>query len=187
MQQKIKTLILSKQGNAVKKRKFYRYTYTSWQSMKQRCLAPKHEQYKNYGARGITICDRWLHSFENFLEDMGERPKGKTLGRLDSNGNYEKNNCKWQTSLEQGQHKRNNQYLTLGNTTLTFAQWARRLKVSYAELYEWATGGSLKFTLGKMIPKEQLDIYLAKQKEYFKLPVKIDWKKDKMQEDDTTS
>ena len=81
-------------------------TYTTWLSMKQRCLNPNHTFYSYYGGRNITICDRWKSSFKNFLEDMGERPEGKTLDRINSNGNYEPNNCKWSTSKEQISNRR---------------------------------------------------------------------------------
>lgn len=81
-------------------------TYMSWGSMKQRCLNKKHKRYYDWGGRGIKICDRWLNSFKNFLEDMGERPKGMTLDRINNNGNYEPSNCRWSTSKQQASNKR---------------------------------------------------------------------------------
>lgn len=81
-------------------------TYRSWRSMKTRCTNPTHISYKNYGSRGITICTRWLRSFECFLADLGERPPGTSLDRIDVNGNYEPGNCKWSTPGEQSRNTR---------------------------------------------------------------------------------
>jgi len=83
-------------------------TYNSWQAMKQRCLDPNAERFPKYGALGVTVCDRWQgeHGFETFLADLGERPKGTTLGRFGDVGNYEPGNVKWMTSTEQRQNWR---------------------------------------------------------------------------------
>lgn len=83
-------------------------TYNSWRCMKQRCKNPNAIDYKDYGGRGITICERWLNSFQNFLEDMGERPEDKTLDRINNNGNYELSNCRWATHKQQRKNQRIN-------------------------------------------------------------------------------
>ena len=79
--------------------------YKSWVEMKRRCNDPKRPQYKHYGARGIIICDRWLESFRNFYEDMGERPEGMTLDRIDNSKGYYKENCRWSTCKTQSENR----------------------------------------------------------------------------------
>lgn len=80
-------------------------TYHTWEGMKQRCQNPNATRYPAYGALGVTVCERW-QTFENFLEDMGERPEGRTLDRIDPFGNYEPSNCRWSTPKEQQQNQR---------------------------------------------------------------------------------
>ena len=77
-------------------------TYNSWMSAKRRCTDQKYHKYSDYGGRGIRMCERWLHNFENFLADMSERPPRRTLDRFPNpNGNYEPGNCRWATAKEQ--------------------------------------------------------------------------------------
>lgn len=80
-----------------------------WRGIKERCFNSKNPAFKNYGGRGITMCEKWVNSFEEFLKDMGKRPSSKySIDRINNNGNYEPSNCKWSTVLEQNNNKRNN-------------------------------------------------------------------------------
>jgi hypothetical protein len=82
--------------------------YQTHNAMKHRCSNPNHQRWESYGGRGIKVCDRWLgeDGFKNFLEDMGERPEGTTLDRINNDGNYEPTNCRWATISEQNKNRR---------------------------------------------------------------------------------
>lgn len=96
--------------------------YTAWVSMRERCKLDSRS--KNYGPRGIRVCDRW-QQFENFLEDMGQRPSAAhSLDRIDVNGNYEPSNCRWATLHEQSRNKRSTVNITIGGTTRCLTDWA---------------------------------------------------------------
>jgi hypothetical protein len=82
-----------------------------YRSMMDRCYNEKHKDYRNYGGRGITVCVRWIVDFWAFVEDMGDRPTGTTLDRIDFNGDYEPNNCRWATAVEQARNRRSKQTL----------------------------------------------------------------------------
>lgn len=88
-------------------KKIYTRTYNSWRSMKKRCYWPGAVDWAYYGALGVTVCEKW-QDFDGFYEDMGERPDGKTLDRVDPHGNYESSNCEWADDFQQARNKRKN-------------------------------------------------------------------------------
>jgi hypothetical protein len=97
--------------------------YSRWKNMKTRCMNPNNSAFMDYGGRGIKVCDRWL-AFENFLEDMGRAPsRAHSLDRVDNNGNYCKENCRWVTRSEQARNKRNNIPVTINGVTKVLADW----------------------------------------------------------------
>lgn len=105
--------------------------YKVWSSMRDRCFNPNNPSYHNYGGRGITVCDRWNNSFTDFISDMGERQnKTFTIDRINVNGNYEPNNCKWATRHEQGRNRRNNIWITYNGETLVLSDWAKKINIS---------------------------------------------------------
>jgi hypothetical protein len=109
--------------------------YKAWQSMRSRCNAPGTRQYKNYGGRGIRVCESWSQSFDNFYRDMGNRPSdGHSLDRIDVNGNYEPSNCRWADSITQANNKRDTRYLTLNGETHSIAEWSRIIGVKQASI-----------------------------------------------------
>ena len=102
-------------------------TYISWQAMITRCYKESHDQYKYYGCRGITVCDRWLdkeNGLINFIEDVGFRPNDSySLDRIDVNGNYCPENCRWTDQKTQCRNRRNNNTLTLNGITRCLSEW----------------------------------------------------------------
>ena len=123
-----------------KRKRFYRI----WGNIKNRCLNKKEKCYKNYGGRGIKICDRWLESFENFRDDMYKNylehvkkfgEKDTTIDRKDNNGDYCKENCIWATRKIQENNRRNNHFLTYNGEIMTISQWANKLKLGNNSLF----------------------------------------------------
>lgn len=103
--------------------------YRVWGSMVGRCLSPSNTGYKNYGGRGIKVCERWL-DFKNFFADMGEAPTPKhSIDRIDNDGDYEPSNCKWSTKKEQGNNKRTNRLIEYRGRTQTAQQWSDELGI----------------------------------------------------------
>jgi hypothetical protein len=105
-------------------------TYKSWIMMKSRCYNKNYTHYKYYGGSGVTVCDEWLKSFATFLKDMGERPAGKTLDRIDPKQPYCKSNCRWATRAEQVENRAYTRHYTYNEETKNLTQWARFLGVS---------------------------------------------------------
>lgn len=101
-------------------------TYVSWTEMKRRCYVPDRSEFESYGERGITVCERWMNSFENFIEDMGERPQGCTIDRIDNDGDYCLENCRWATQKEQQRNRRSNVLVTFQGQTMCISEWAER-------------------------------------------------------------
>jgi hypothetical protein len=109
--------------------------YNSWHSMKERCYNVDHEYYYNYGGRGITVCDRWLNSFEAFYEDMGPRPSlDHSIDRENTDGNYEKDNCKWSTRKEQSNNRKSNRFYEYEGEIKTLMQWSESVGINYDTL-----------------------------------------------------
>jgi hypothetical protein len=109
-------------------------TYKSWSGMIYRCTNPSYYQYDEYGGRGIRVCDRWL-IFENFLEDMGVRPKDTTLDRLDNDGNYEPGNCRWATAKEQALNRKTTRWYIYSGVTMCLKDWSEFFGIKYLTLY----------------------------------------------------
>lgn len=107
--------------------------YQIWAGMINRCLNPNSKSYRDYGGRGITVCDRW-QSFDNFLVDMGEPAPTLSIERRDNNGNYCPANCFWATSKEQCNNKRGNHLITYNGETGTMKQMAAKHGINYSTL-----------------------------------------------------
>lgn len=105
--------------------------YNAWRGMKARCCNPESTEYERYGARGIQVCDRWLHDFQSFYSDMGDPPGDDySLERINVNGNYEPGNCTWATAREQQLNKRTNNRITYLGVTKTLTEWAEETGIN---------------------------------------------------------
>lgn len=108
-------------------------TYRAWWAMKQRCSNPKNNRYALYGGRGISVCERWLHSFENFLADVGEAPSSEfSLDRYpNQDGHYEPGNVRWATRQDQSRNKRSNVLITLDGETKCLTDWCTKKGIPF--------------------------------------------------------
>ena len=98
--------------------------WRTWRNLRVRCNDPKDAGYKNYGGRGIRVCARWDESFEAFMEDMGPRPDGCSIERVDNNGHYEPGNCIWAPSKVQARNRRTNRMITANGVTKSLVSWS---------------------------------------------------------------
>jgi hypothetical protein len=110
-------------------------TYWVWSQMIGRCTNPKQMYYSLYGGRGIKVCDRWLNSFEAFYEDMGECPDGLSIDRINNDGDYKPENCRWATPKEQARNRKSNRILTWRGETRCLSEWSERLGISRSVLH----------------------------------------------------
>ncbi len=109
--------------------------YWAWHAMQRRCYDKKDKGYKNYGARGIQVCDRWINSFNDFISDMGMKPHPRySIERVDNDGNYEKSNCVWGTKLQQNRNRRNTRRLEHNGKNLTLQEWSDITGLDYFTL-----------------------------------------------------
>ena len=110
--------------------------YQAWVNIKRRCLNPNDREFPYYGGRGITVCERWETSFENFYEDMGGRPKEcNSIDRIDNNRGYEPGNCRWSTQTEQAGNRRSSIMVTIGGVTRNVSDWSKHFGIAREVVY----------------------------------------------------
>lgn len=110
-------------------------TYKTWRGMVGRCTDPRNASFAKYAGRGVTVCDRWL-TFEKFLEDMGERPAGKTLDRIRNEDGYAPGNCRWATVTEQNNNRRNVRMLSAFGERVSLVEWSRRTGIAVPTIFQ---------------------------------------------------
>lgn len=129
--------------------------FNTWIHMIRRCGDPRVKEFKNYGARGITVCDRWRDDFWAFVADMGERPTPRhSVERRDNNGPYSPDNCCWATYAEQKLNTRRNRLITFQGKTLPVSEWARRVGIHPATLF-WRLRQGMSPELALTAPRVQ--------------------------------
>jgi hypothetical protein len=110
--------------------------YKAWCRIRTRCYSESDPDYKNYGGRGIVVCDRWNESFADFLHDMGPRPSDQhASGRKDNNGPYSPDNCSWETRIQQNNNKRDNRRIEFDGQSLTLAEWSRKTGFTLKQIW----------------------------------------------------
>lgn len=120
--------------------------YQAWEGLKSRCYTKSDHRYKNYGAIGITVCERWKNSYENFLSDMGRAPsKDHSIDRIEVTGSYEKTNCRWATDSEQANNKTTTFWVEYDGRRMSLANWAREKGVNYKMLHKYMKTNNMTF------------------------------------------
>lgn len=118
--------------------------YRSWKDMRARCSNPNNDDYADYGGRGIRVCERW-NDFSAFCADMGDRQAGRTIDRIDNNGNYEPGNCRWSEAKTQANNKRSNRVITMGGVSKTLQAWCDQFGIEPSKVrYRLSRGWSLE-------------------------------------------
>jgi predicted DNA-binding protein (UPF0251 family) len=139
--------------------------YAIWASMKDRCENFNNQSYTEYGGRGITVCQRWSESFIAFIGDVGKRPnKNLSLDRIDNEGNYEPNNCRWATSKTQMQNTRRNRFVPTDGKSLVLAETARKVGIHKGTLRSRLENERLSTEEALNLPVRKVPKYLFKGK-----------------------
>lgn len=133
--------------------------YSTWQNMLNRCRNENVRSYKNYGGRGITVCERW-HTFENFIDDMGYPSKDQSIERKNVSLGYFKENCVWADAVTQANNTRKNRFLSFCGETKTIAQWAREFGISPGRIHlrlsaGWSVENAILTPVRKMKRKSE--------------------------------
>ena len=135
--------------------------YKTWITIKDRCYYKNNKEYKDYGGRGIRVCDRWLHSPDLFMSDMGPKPSPEhSIDRIDVNGDYTPENCRWATKQEQSNNRRDNVWIEFDGKKQTLKQWSEELGLNYAALQDrrqrgWSEERMLLTPIRKMKDKSE--------------------------------
>lgn len=138
-------------------------TLHSYNGMISRCNRKTDPYYPCYGGRGITVCSRWLESFSNFLSDMGDKPANLSLDRIDNNGNYCKENCRWATALQQANNNRSNRLIHYAGEVVTLAEGCRKYGIPRMTVrYRMKTGWPDSQLFDPRIPRGNLYAFRGK-------------------------